>query len=239
MLAGNIRAVLFDAVGTLIYPDPPVAEVYCRAGQKVGSKYSLKDITQRVPLATKTHPQGETTSEQQERERWGRIVYDVIDDVADPDRKLLAELWQHFGAAESWRLYEDVAAVWRELAHQGYLLGIASNFDSRLRTICRGLQPLDGCEHLFVSSEVGFPKPELRFYQTVAQKLGLEAEEILLVGDDYEADVSGPRTAGWKTVWLRRDGGTRSDMRGMQGVDSSLCTLHPSLCTLHELLPRH
>jgi putative hydrolase of the HAD superfamily len=239
MLTGNIRAVLFDAVGTLIYPDPPVAEVYHCAGRKLGSKYSREEIAQRFPLAIKKHHQGDTTSEEQERQRWERIVYDVMDDFDDPDRRLLNELWRHFGSATSWQLYDDVAPVWWELARQGYLLGIASNFDGRLRAICRGLPPLDGCERIFVSSEVGFSKPVPRYYRAVEHQLGLKAEQILLVGDDYEADVSGPQAAGWKTMWLRRREAKRSDKGRGQGVDSSLCTQHSPLCTLHELLPWH
>lgn len=204
-ISSATRAVLFDAVGTLIYPDPPVAEVYHRAGQKLGSKRTPDEIAQRFRAAIKKHHQGGATSEEQERARWARIVYDVMDDLDDPDRRLLNELWRHFGSAANWRLYDDVAPVWRELTRQGYLLGIASNFDGRLRTICRGHPPLDGCEHLLVSSEVGFPKPTPRFYRRVEEQLGLWPEQILLIGDDYDADVAGLQSAGWKTMWLRRD----------------------------------
>lgn len=205
MLGDKIRAVLFDAVGTLIYPSPAVAEVYHRAGRNLGSKYSQQEIAQRFPRAVEKHRQGNTTSEEQERERWRRIVYDVIDDAADPEQLLLDELWQHFGSASSWRLYDDVAPVWRELARQGYLLGIASNFDSRLRVICRGLPPLDECDQIIVSSEIGCPKPAGEFYRSVQQQLGISTDQILLVGDDLEGDVTAPRAAGWQALWLRRD----------------------------------
>src|SRR6185436_20808273 len=100
----NIRAVLFDAVGTLIYPDPPVAEVYQREAQKLGSKYWVPEIAGRFRAAIARHHQGGQTSEELERERWRRIVYDVIDDVDDSQELLLCALWKHFGSASSWRL---------------------------------------------------------------------------------------------------------------------------------------
>jgi putative hydrolase of the HAD superfamily len=103
--------------------------------------------------------------------------------------------------------------AWHELARRGYLLGIASNFDGRLRTICRGHSPLDECRHIFVSSEVGFPKPELPFYRAVEERLGLLPEQILLVGDDEAADVTGPIAVGWQALWLRRDQGERLDFK--------------------------
>lgn len=203
----NIRAVLFDAVGTLIYPDPPVADVYQREARNLGSRYSVPEIAGRFRAAIARHHQGGVTSEKLERERWRRIVYDVIDDVDDSQERLLTALWQHFGSASSWRLFDDVAPAWHELACRGYLLGIASNFDSRLRTICRGHPPFDECRHIFVSSEVGFPKPEPRFYRGVEERLGLRPEQILIIGDDEAADVTGPIAAGWQAIWLRRDQG--------------------------------
>jgi putative hydrolase of the HAD superfamily len=209
----NIRVVLFDAVGTLIYPDPPVAEVYQREAKRLGSKYSVPEIVGRFRASITRHHQGGTTSEKLERERWRRIVYDVIDDVEDSKELLLTALWQHFGSALSWRLFDDVAPAWRELSRRGYLLGIASNFDSRLRTICRGHPPLDECRHVFVSSEVGFPKPEPRFYRGVEERLGLRPEQILLIGDDEAADVTGPIAAGWQAIWLRRDRGDSLDFK--------------------------
>ena len=209
----NIRAVLFDAVGTLIYPNPPVAEVYHCEALRLGSKYSVPEIAGRFRAVIKRHHQGGETSEELERERWRRIVYDVIDDVQDSQQLLLTALWKHFGTASSWRLFDDIAPAWKELARCGYLLGIASNFDGRLRTICQGHAPLDECRHIFVSSEVGFPKPESRFYQGVEERLGLRPEQILLIGDDEAADVTGPIVAGWQAIWLRRDQGERLDFK--------------------------
>lgn len=206
-IPSNIRVVLFDAVGTLMYPYPPVAEVYHREGRKLGSQYSVEDVAPRFRSATKRHHQGGQTSEEMEWDRWRRIVYDVIDDVDDPQDSLLDELWRHFGSSSSWRLFDDVPETWQQLARRGYLLGIASNFDSRLRAICSSLPPLDECQHIFVSSEVGCPKPELQFYREVERRLGLRPNQILLIGNDEAADVTGPLAAGWEAIWLRRDQG--------------------------------
>ena len=45
----KIRGVLFDAVGTLIYPDPPVAEAYRSIGRRFGSRLSVEQIAARFP----------------------------------------------------------------------------------------------------------------------------------------------------------------------------------------------
>lgn len=41
-------------------------------------------------------------------------------------------------------------------------------------------------EQIFVSSEMGMQKPELRFYQCVLDKIGLQAEQVISVDDDTD-----------------------------------------------------
>ncbi|MEE3368290.1 MAG: HAD-IA family hydrolase [Planctomycetota bacterium] len=45
------KAVLFDAVGTLIYPQPPVAQAYYQAGRQFGSKLTIESIEDRFRKA--------------------------------------------------------------------------------------------------------------------------------------------------------------------------------------------
>ena len=42
-----IRAVYFDAVGTLIHPDPPAPQVYGAIGKKYGSRLPVAEIARR------------------------------------------------------------------------------------------------------------------------------------------------------------------------------------------------
>src|SRR5688572_14129451 len=109
MLDG-IRWVLFDAVGTLIHPDPPVAEVYHSAGRRFGSRLAVEEIRLRFRAAlAASQSEGGPTSESNERQRWRRIVGHVIHDVHDQADSLFEKLWQHFAKPQHWRLYDDVA----------------------------------------------------------------------------------------------------------------------------------
>jgi putative hydrolase of the HAD superfamily len=198
--------VLFDAVGTLIAPDPPVAEVYRGAAERFGSRLDLATIWQRFRQAlAEEHAAGEPTSEPQERERWRRIVGRVIDDVPAASDALFQQLWNHFAQPQSWRLYDDVTPALAALAAHGYRWGIASNFDARLKGIVRASSALTGCEAVFVSSEIGFTKPDRRFFREVQLRLGAAAAEIVLVGDDAASDVAGATAAGWRAVLLDRN----------------------------------
>ncbi len=46
-------------------------------------------------------------------------------------------------------------------------------------------------------------KPEVEFFRTALQDLGLEAGEVAVVGDDAESDVAGARKAGLRGIQVR------------------------------------
>jgi putative hydrolase of the HAD superfamily len=207
-ITAAIRAIIFDAVGTLLHADPPVADVYHFAGWQHGSQLDKGEVGRRMRAAFAASEAGEglvrePTSETKERERWRRIVSSVFDDVPDI-ASLFRTLWAHFAEPVHWRLYGDAAFTLSELAEQGCRLAIASNFDRRLRAVVQTDPILRRCERCFLSSEIGFPKPDGRFFAAAAAQLGLAPDEILLVGDDWTNDILGARAAGWQAIWLNR-----------------------------------
>lgn len=221
----DVEAVLFDAVGTLIYPQPPVTEVYYKIGKRYASRQSRSEIarTFRQAFSRGEHfrPASEAeldessagvssldrppTDNENERCRWKRIVSEVFHDVPHADGPLFASLWDHFAQCGNWSLFDDVAHVWSRLESHKFVLGVASNFDDRLVSICGGIPPLDRCRHLFWSAAIGFPKPSPRFFLDVQRRLGLEPQQILLVGDDLVNDYQGARAVGWTALLLNRE----------------------------------
>ncbi len=221
------KAIVFDAVGTLIQADPPVADVYHLAGWQHGSQRDRDEVARRFRAAFAASEAGaseasdglvrEPTSEARERDRWRRIVLSVFDDVPDAGGMLFHSLWRHFAEPASWRLFDDAALVLSDLAERGYRLAVASNFDRRLRAIVQADPVLRRCERTFISSEIGWPKPDPRFFGAAAAQLDLPPGEILLVGDDWTNDILGARAAGWQAVWLdrRAAGGPEPGIRGL------------------------
>jgi putative hydrolase of the HAD superfamily len=66
---------------------------------------------------------------------------------------------------------------------------------------------LAGCQAVFISAEIGFLKPDVRFFRAVERRLNLLPSEIALVGDDEIADFCGARQAGWRAIRLDREQG--------------------------------
>ena len=63
---------------------------------------------------------------------------------------------------------------------------------------------LDG---IFISDEVGFEKPNLRFFDYVWEKIGrYDKKEIMIVGDSLTSDMQGGRLAGIRCCWYNPDG---------------------------------
>jgi len=210
--------ILFDAVGTLIYPDPPVAEVYHAAGRRSGSHLTVDEINRQFRAAlAQAFSTCEPTSEEKEKDRWQRIVHSVFAEVPSACGDLFQKLWRHFAQPDHWRLFEDVPAALAVLSSHGYRLGIASNFDVRLRQIIAGHSPLGLCQQVFLSSEIGFSKPDPRFFTAAVRELGVAPAEILLVGDDEAADIAGARAAGWQAALILRDS-QRTDRATFSGL---------------------
>lgn len=210
----DVRAVFFDAVGTLIQPHPPATEVYLAVGRRFGSQRTLADIGRRFSHAfreeeARDQANGWRTSEARELDRWRRIVATVLDDATDAAACFTA-LYEHFAQFAGWRCDPDAAGTLDELARRGFQLGLASNFDSRLRRVVAGLPALALLTHLVISSEVGWRKPAAAFYATLCQQANRPPEHILLVGDDLRNDYDGARSAGLAAVLL--------DPHGSQGT---------------------
>src|SRR5207249_673698 len=51
MILPPVHAIFFDAVGTLIHPEPPAPDVYQAVGQRYGSAVALADIRRRLSAA--------------------------------------------------------------------------------------------------------------------------------------------------------------------------------------------
>lgn len=206
-----LRWIAFDAVGTLIYPEPDVATAYAHIGAKYGSHLTPTDLRLRFrsvfaesTVACLPVDDGHTvTNEPLEVERWRWIVARMLPDVTDPET-CFDELYDHFARPDHWRLFDDVAETLTELRSRGIRIAIASNFDQRLHAVCRGFSEFGEVEHIVVSTEAGACKPSSRFYAALKKACDCRPEEMLMVGDEYESDVAGPLQANIPAVWLDR-----------------------------------
>lgn len=62
---------------------------------------------------------------------------------------------------------------------------------------------LNSCfDHIIISEEVGFSKPDKRIFELALSVLNVQAENVLFVGDDIEKDIGGCQNVNIKGIWF-------------------------------------
>jgi putative hydrolase of the HAD superfamily len=127
-----------------------------------------------------------------------------------PSKTFFADLYDHFAQPDAWRVFDDVVPVLEQLATQDVRLGIISNWDERLRVLLRRLRLENYFEVIAISCEVGFPKPSPVIFEHAAEKLGVSPASVLHVGDSFDMDVAGAKSAGFRALKIRRGNAPRT-----------------------------
>jgi putative hydrolase of the HAD superfamily len=204
--------LFFDAVGTLIHPEPSAPSVYAAVGRRFGSRLNEAAIAVRFRAAFRRQEEadyaaGLRTDEEREVARWRTIVREVLDDVADAEA-CFEELYAHFARPDAWACMPETAEVLDALASRGHVLGIASNFDRRLRGLVQHFLALRPVRHLVISSDIGWRKPAREFFVEMCRQAGAPAEQVLYVGDDPANDYQAAKAAGLRVVLFAPPGRT-------------------------------
>lgn len=206
----RIRAVFFDAGATLLYPDPPVEEVYARVFADDGARFSteeLRDALTRTWVAVQREKPGDRYGGVRgEPEFWRDFLGRVrgLLDGGPLSEDAFGRLAEHFRRPEAWSVYPDVVPTLAALAARGLPLAVVSNWDSHLPQLLErtGLSPFFRTVSVSAIEETGKPEPEI-FRRTCA-RLAVGAAEALHIGDSLRDDFEGARGAGLAALLLDR-----------------------------------
>ena len=91
------------------------------------------------------------------------------------------------------------------LQTKGYRLFAASNsFGHLQRSRLEHAGILHYFEDTFISMDIGYDKPDIRFYQEALRRCGLQPFEVLMIGDSMTTDVFGAQAAGIDALFFDR-----------------------------------
>jgi putative hydrolase of the HAD superfamily len=205
VLPANVGAVFFDAVGTVIHPSVGAPAVYARTAERFGLAVTADEVSQRFVAAYLAEERadesaGWTTSEEREVARWQAIVRAALPGAP---AGCFEALYDHFAGPDAWTVPAEAVELFDRLTAAGLALGLASNYDSRLRRVLAGrpeLAPLG--RRVVISSEVGVRKPGAGFFGRVVEAAGCPASDIAFIGDDLDNDFHGAAAAGMVAVLL-------------------------------------
>ena len=196
----QIKAVTFDAGGTLIEPWPSVGDIYAKVAAELGFSSASPGILNRQFAAAWKQKQNFDYS----LDAWRKLVEESFADILAVRSELFAALYQRFAQPDAWRIYNDVEATLKELHRRGYRLAVISNWDERLVPLLEGLGLSRYLDAVILSVNVGATKPSPRIFQHATAKLHLPPQSVLHVGDSLEEDARGAGAAGMCALLLDR-----------------------------------
>jgi putative hydrolase of the HAD superfamily len=214
-----LKAIFFDAVGTLFYLTRTVGDHYALVGSEVGLTLDARQLDRAFYLAWKQMPRRTAIDgprPNDDKDWWRELVNLVLDQIAPSlsefDRDNFFEIaYEHFAEAGVWELYPEVVGVLEKLQSR-FQLAVISNFDGRLRFILGHLGISKYFAHVFVSSEIGADKPDPEIFRRALKLMNLKPSEVLHVGDDHERDWKAASEAGPSIFRLDRQKNSLYDL---------------------------
>ena len=214
-----IKAIFFDAVGTLFYLTKSVGDHYALVGNEVGLKLDPAALERAFFAGWKRMPPRAAIDgprQNDDKDWWRELVDLVLEDVApslsELDRDNFFEVaYEHFAEAGVWEAYPEVVDILKKLQPR-FQLAVVSNFDGRLRMILEHLGISKFFTHVFVSSEIGADKPDPEIFRRALKFIDLGPGQVLHAGDDSVRDWQAASAAGLSIFQLDREKNSLRDL---------------------------
>ncbi|MGO9453066.1 MAG: HAD-IA family hydrolase [Candidatus Binataceae bacterium] len=200
-----LRAVFFDAAGTLFEAREPVGGTYARVAREFGLDAPDSAVTAGFRRAFGIAPPlafgpGRSPDELRRLERqWWRMVvarsFEGLGDFRDFDGFFEA-LFAYFADPANWRADDEARALLDRLKSSGLKLGVISNFDYRVYRILESLELKPFFDSITISSEAGYAKPRREVFEAALAAHRVRPEEAIHVGDSQHLDFDASRAAG-------------------------------------------
>jgi putative hydrolase of the HAD superfamily len=218
------RAVLLDALGTLISFEPPAPYLRAALRERLGLEVSPQtaEAAIRAEIAyyrAHLHEGSSVAALADLRTRCAEAMRPALGSPAGPLTDALMDALRFFA-------YPDSAPALAALRRAGIRTVVVSNWDASLheRLAETGLAGLvDGA---VASAEVGSAKPDGAIFAAALELAGAGAEAAWHVGDTVDADVAGALAAGLRPILIARDGQPPERPAGVSVV-ASLSELIP------------
>jgi putative hydrolase of the HAD superfamily len=131
------------------------------------------------------------------------------------DSKFSAELAERFPQErrKAPYVYEDTIEVLEELKMDYHLI-LITNGSPDLQHTKLALTPelIPYFDHIIISGEFGKGKPDPSIFEHALERLSLQKEDVIMVGDNLMTDILGANRAGIKSVWINRHQNDRNEI---------------------------
>ena len=133
-----------------------------------------------------------------------RFEYFSLESGIALDPMLASNLYQHHLSMQG-ILFSHSEEVLKLLKNRGYVLYLASNGIADVQHgRIKAANIAHYFEQIFISEEIGFQKPDPRFFEAMFKATNLQEQKkhCLMIGDSLSSDIAGGIGYGIDTLWL-------------------------------------
>ena len=218
----RIRAVIFDCYRTLvdIRTDESKLEVFRYLSQYL--QYYGADVNERSLKSALKHEKERYLRSSEER--YPEVDLEVIFERILRRKRLASPFMVEsccklfrLLSRERFQLFPDSLPVLKEIRRHRYPMAVVSDAQ---KVFCLEEGEMLGIDeyfdHIVLSTQYGFTKPDRRLFDIACSLLGLPPEQVVYIGDHPEKDVHGAKQTGMSVVLLDRDSRVSSQSSEMQ-----------------------
>jgi len=209
-----IKAVLFDLGGTLIRT-ADIPEIFKRILEMYGVAASLDQISKVHKVNEDIDVvKGQIELGQEFWVQWNRKLLERIgiDDQDEFLARKIDELWWDYADLD---VYPDVAETLSELRRKSVKVGIVTNgLKKDFQRILEELKLIDNFDVVVGIDSCNNGKPSKQIFLHALDKLQVNPEEAIFVGNEVKYDYEGAKKAGLKPLLIKREG------RASENIDS-------------------
>jgi 2-haloalkanoic acid dehalogenase type II len=202
------RAVLFDALGTLLELEPPWpylrATLARRHGIEVSESVAKEAVLAEIAYYREHHQEGaDAQSLRDLRRRCAMVLREHLPQTGELD---LDEVTDVLLDSLRFTPFPDTAPALAALRTAGLRLAVVSNWDCSLAGVLSEVGLAGALDEVVVSAQAGIAKPDPRIYTLALERLRRGPQEAIFVGDSPETDIAGARAAGMRALLIDRTG---------------------------------
>ena len=213
MLLTSFKAVFFDVGGTLIRVHPSVGDVYATHARNFGFSGTPDELNEGFRSQWKKmggiESLGNKSGPEAEEKFWKDLMFEVFQPLGGLNHfdKYFELIFEAFRDGSNWKIQEDVieSQIFEKLKARGIILGVISNWDSRLTSTLENLKLADHFKFILPSAVVGSAKPDNKIFEEALRLSGVKPHEACHIGDEVKTDIVGARNVGIHGILLDRD----------------------------------
>lgn len=133
---------------------------------------------------------------------------------------------------------QESRSVLEALKQRGDRMVLVSNFYGNINAVLCDFN-LDGLfEDIIESAVVGIRKPDPRIFELGVKALGVEAQEVTVVGDSMEKDILPAKSIGCHTIWIKGEHWSTDNKEKDSNADHTITQINNILNIIDETKQR-